>query len=204
MCASRTRHAMPVARCICWGAHGRADILDCTVICEATVCIRPSGFRPRTTQLNDLAKNLLLWVVIALVLMSVFSSFAPSSSSANSIAYSQFLEQVKDGNVARVHMEGPNITGCLSSGQKVSTYSPETDNKAMIGTLLQNKVQIVGEPPNQGSFFKQILISWFPFILLIGVWIYFMRQMQGGGGGRGAMSFGKSKARMMAADQIKI
>src|SRR5699024_3884962 len=84
------------------------------------------------------------------------------------------------------------------------TYSPETDNKAMIGTLLEHNVQIVGEPPNQGSFFKQILISWFPFILLIGVWIYFMRQMQGGGGGRGAMSFGKSKAKMMAADQVKI
>lgn len=154
--------------------------------------------------MNDLAKNLLLWVVIALVLMSVFSSFAPSTSNANQVPYSQFLEQVKNGNISQVHIEGANITGRLASGQQFATYSPETDNKAMIGTLLEHNVQIVGEPPDQGSFFKQILISWFPFLLLIGVWIYFMRQMQGGGGGRGAMSFGKSKARMMAADQIKI
>lgn len=154
--------------------------------------------------MNDLAKNLLLWVVIALVLMSVFSSFAPSRSNANQVPYSQFIEQVKGGNVSQVHMEGSNITGRLKTGQQFATYSPETDNKAMIGTLLNNKVKIVGEPPDQGSFLKQILISWFPFLLLIGVWIYFMRQMQGGGGGRGAMSFGKSKARMMAADQIKI
>ncbi|MET1380322.1 ATP-dependent metalloprotease, partial [Staphylococcus aureus] len=82
--------------------------------------------------------------------------------------------------------------------------SPESDNKAMIGTLLDHNVEITGEPPDQGSFLKQILISWFPFLLLIGVWIYFMRQMQGGGKGGGAMSFGKSKAKMMQADQIKL
>ncbi len=154
--------------------------------------------------MNELAKNLLLWVVIALVLMSVFSSFAPSTSSTNEIPYSQFLGQVKDGSVSQVHIEGPRISGQLSTGQEFTTYSPESDNKAMIGTLLNSGVQIIGEPPDEGSFLKQILISWFPFLLLIGVWIYFMRQMQGGGGGKGAMSFGKSKARMMAADQVKI
>ncbi|MES1926859.1 ATP-dependent zinc metalloprotease FtsH [Salinisphaera sp. T31B1] len=154
--------------------------------------------------MNELAKNLLLWVVIALVLMSVFSSFAPSTSNANEIPYSQFLSQVEGGSVSQVHIEDQRIRGQLKSGQKFATYSPESDNKAMIGTLMDNKVEITGEPPDQGSFLKQILISWFPFLLLIGVWIYFMRQMQGGGGGRGAMSFGKSKARMMAADQIKI
>jgi len=154
--------------------------------------------------LNELAKNLLLWVVIALVLMSVFSSFAPSTSNANEIPYSQFLSQVGNGGVSQVHIEDQRIRGQLKSGQKFATYSPESDNKAMIGTLMDNNVEITGEPPDQGSFLKQILISWFPFLLLIGVWIYFMRQMQGGGGGRGAMSFGKSKARMMQADQIKI
>ncbi|GAB3682461.1 ATP-dependent zinc metalloprotease FtsH [Salinisphaera aquimarina] len=154
--------------------------------------------------MNELAKNLLLWVVIALVLMSVFSSFAPSTSNANEIPYSQFLTQVKSGGVSQVHIEDQRIRGQLKSGQKFATYSPESDNKAMIGTLMDNSVEITGEPPDQGSFLKQILISWFPFLLLIGVWIYFMRQMQGGGGGRGAMSFGKSKARMMQADQIKI
>ena len=154
--------------------------------------------------MNELAKNLLLWVVIALVLMSVFSSFAPSTSSANEVPYSQFLTQVKDGNVSKVDIEDQRITGTLNSGQEFTTFSPESDNKAMIGTLMDSNVEITGEPPDQGSFLKQILISWFPFLLLIGVWIYFMRQMQGGGGGRGAMSFGKSKARMMEADQVKL
>ena len=154
--------------------------------------------------MNELAKNLLLWVVIALVLMSVFSSFAPSTSNANEVPYSQFLDQVENGSVSQVNIEDQRIRGQLKSGQKFATFSPESDNKAMIGTLREHDVEIVGEPPDQGSFLKQILISWFPFLLLIGVWIYFMRQMQGGGGGRGAMSFGKSKARMMQADQIKI
>ncbi|AWN17604.1 ATP-dependent zinc metalloprotease FtsH [Salinisphaera sp. LB1] len=154
--------------------------------------------------MNELAKNLLLWVVIALVLMSVFSSFAPSGSTGSSMAYSDFLTKVKNDNVSQVHIEDHHISGQLSSGQKFHTYSPETDNKAMIGTLLDHHVEITGEPPNQGSFLKQILISWFPFLLLIGVWIYFMRQMQGGGKGGGAMSFGKSKAKMMAADQVKL
>ncbi|WP_348761806.1 ATP-dependent zinc metalloprotease FtsH [uncultured Salinisphaera sp.] len=154
--------------------------------------------------MNELAKNLLLWVVIALVLMSVFSSFAPSGSSGNSIAYSEFLTRVDQGNVSQVNIEDHQISGQMTSGQKFNTYSPESDNKAMIGTLMDHNVTITGEPPNQGSFLKQILISWFPFLLLIGVWIYFMRQMQGGGKGGGAMSFGKSKAKMMAADQVKL
>ncbi|WP_423823799.1 ATP-dependent zinc metalloprotease FtsH [Salinisphaera sp. SPP-AMP-43] len=154
--------------------------------------------------MNELAKNLLLWVVIALVLMSVFSSFAPSGSTGNTMAYSDFLTKVKNDNVAQVNIEDHQISGQLTSGQKFHTYSPESDNKAMIGTLLDHNVEITGEPPNQGSFLKQILISWFPFLLLIGVWIYFMRQMQGGGKGGGAMSFGKSKAKMMQADQVKL
>ena len=154
--------------------------------------------------MNELAKNLLLWVVIALVLMSVFSSFAPTSQSSREIAYSQFLNQVENGNVQKVRIQDKRIEGNLGSGGGFVTFSPESDNKAMIGTLLKNDVEVVGEPPDQGSFLKQILISWFPFLLLIGVWVYFMRQMQGGGGGRGAMSFGRSKARMMTADQVKI
>lgn len=142
--------------------------------------------------------------MIALVLMSVFSSFAPSTPSSHEIAYSDFLQQVESGNVDKVRIQGEKIQGKLDAGSSFVTYSPESDNKAMIGTLLKNNVNVVGEPPDQGSFLKQILISWFPFLLLIGVWIYFMRQMQGGGGGRGAMSFGRSKARMMSADQVKI
>ncbi|NNC24487.1 ATP-dependent zinc metalloprotease FtsH [Salinisphaera sp. USBA-960] len=154
--------------------------------------------------MNELAKNLLLWVVIALVLMTVFSSFAPSTSSGNKIAYSNFLAKVKSNEVSQVKISGKDIEGSFSSGRSFSTVSPETNNEAMIGTLMDHNVEIVGEPADSGSFFKQILISWFPFLLLIGVWIYFMRQMQGGGGGRGAMSFGKSKAKQMAPEDVKM
>jgi cell division protease FtsH len=111
---------------------------------------------------------------------------------------------VEGGSVDQVTIQGEKITGKLDSGTGFVTFSPESDNKAMIGTLLDNNVEVVGEPPEQGSLLKQILISWFPFIVLIGIWIYFMRQMQGGGGRGGAMSFGRSKARMMSPDQVKL
>lgn len=158
--------------------------------------------------MNDLAKNLLLWVVIALVLMSVLSSFSTGGRSEGPIPYSVFLEQVKLGNVSQVVIEGQTIKGAYktaggSGGRSFSTYSPE-NHSAMIGTLLEHNVQIVGEPPKGQPLLLQILISSFPILLLIAVWVYFMRQMQGGGGGRGAMSFGKSKARMLNPDQVKI
>jgi len=151
-----------------------------------------------------MAKNLILWVVIAIVLMSVFSNFQDPSTSTREMNYSEFLDQVKSGNVERVTVKGNVIQGEQTGGQKFSTYSPETDNDKMIGTLLDNGVTVKGEEPEGQSVLLQILISWFPFLLLIGVWIYFMRQMQGGGGGRGAMSFGKSKAKMASEDQVKI
>ncbi|HET8701464.1 MAG TPA: ATP-dependent zinc metalloprotease FtsH [Nitrococcus sp.] len=151
-----------------------------------------------------MAKNLILWVVIAIVLMSVFSNFQDQSMASPELAYSQFLSEVKQGKIAQVDIKGQVIRGKTQSGEAFSTYSPETDNSALIGTLLDNGVQIRAEKPEGRSMLLQILISWFPFLLLIGVWIYFMRQMQGGGGGRGAMSFGKSRARMMSEEQIKV
>ena len=154
--------------------------------------------------MNDLAKNLLLWIVIAVVLMSVFSSFSPNARVAEAISYSQFLEQVENGNIRSVSMEGQNIRGETAGGMRFSTYSPETDNTAMIGTLLDNNVLIVGEPPKGQPLLLQILISSFPILLLIAVWVYFTRQMQGGGGRGGALSFGKSRARMLNADQVKV
>jgi cell division protease FtsH len=111
---------------------------------------------------------------------------------------------VKQGRVAQVSIDGRTIQGRTGGGEKFTTYSPETDNSAMIGELLNNGVEIEGRPPEQQSLLMQIFISWFPMLLLIGVWVFFLRQMQGGGGGRGAMSFGKSRARMMSEDQIKI
>ncbi len=151
-----------------------------------------------------MAKNLILWVIIAIVLMSVFNNFGPRTTPIQQVAYSQFLHNVNNGQVTRVVIDGRTIRGVLSSGDKFTTYSPETDNRSMIGDLLKNGVQIQAQPPEQHSLLMQIFISWFPMLLLIGVWIFFMRQMQGGGGGRGALSFGKSRARMLGEDQVKI
>jgi len=151
-----------------------------------------------------MVKNILLWVVIAVVLMSVFNSFGPRTAPAAQMGYSQFLEQVRSGAVSQVTIDGRTIIGRTASGEKFTTYSPETNNSALIGDLLQNGVEIDGRPPEQQSMLMQIFISWFPMLLLIGVWIFFMRQMQGGAGGRGAMSFGKSRAKLMSEDQVKI
>jgi cell division protease FtsH len=145
-----------------------------------------------------------LWIVIAVVLLSVFHSFGDRSSSSQSLIYSDFLTQVEQGQIREVSIEGQNITGKMISGTPFTTYSPETSNSALIGDLQQADVAILGKPPEPPSLLGHMFISWFPFIVLIGLWIFFMRQMQGGGGGRGAMSFGKSKARLLGEDQIHI
>jgi cell division protease FtsH len=150
-----------------------------------------------------MAKNLVLWVIIALVLMMVFKNFDNTAMSGE-VSYSQFITDVKTGRIASVGIEGNSISGRLTDGNAFKTYSPETSNDALIGTLLDNNVEILGLEPNKNSFWAHALISWFPILLLLGIWIYFMRQMQGGGGGRGAMSFGKSRARLLNEDQIKI
>ena len=151
-----------------------------------------------------MAKNLILWVVIALVLMSVFNNFGPRRTGTEQIEYSRFIADVKQGRVQKVVIEGRNIQGVLQTGERFSTYTPETDNKALVGDLLENGVVIDARPPEQQSLLMQIFISWFPMLLLIGVWIFFMRQMQGGAGGRGALSFGKSRARLLGEDQVKV
>jgi cell division protease FtsH len=138
------------------------------------------------------------------VLLSVFHSFGDRSSSAQTLIYSDFLTQVKQGQVREVTIEGQNITGKMISGTPFSTYSPETSNSALIGDLERADVAVLGKPPEPPSLLGHMFISWFPFIVLIGLWIFFMRQMQGGGSGRGAMSFGKSKARLLGEDQINI
>jgi len=152
--------------------------------------------------LNDFAKNLVLWVIIALVLMMVFRNFGAPTANTN-VAYSQFIANVKTGRVDSVTIEGNTIAGELSDGTRFTSYSPETSNDALIGTLLENNVEILGSAP-RNSFWAQALISWFPILLLLGIWIYFMRQMQGGGSGRGALSFGKSRARLLGEDQVRV
>ena len=155
--------------------------------------------------MNDLAKNVILWIVIAVVLLSVFQSFGPSSPRVSTIPYSQFLSYVENGSVAEVTFEGEAIRGRRTGNEGTFlTYSPETDNTALIGMLHEHNVVFSGSPPEQQSFLLQLFISSFPILLLIGVWVYFMRQMQGAGGGRGAMSFGKSRARLLGEDQVHV
>jgi len=152
--------------------------------------------------LNEMVKNIILWVVIAIVLMSVFSSFSPRQAGTRPLEYSQFIQDVKNRDVQRVLIEGREIQGIRQNGERFRTYSP--GDPGLIGDLLDSGVVIDVKPPEQQGLLMQIFISWFPMLLLIGVWVFFMRQMQGGAGGRGAMSFGKSKARMLGEDQVKV
>jgi len=135
--------------------------------------------------------------------MSVFSNFTPTTKNASEIEYSQFLRQVGQGQISTVTLEGRVVKGITQDGRHFTTYSPETDNRSMVGDLLRNNVEIVGKPPQQQSLLLQLFISSFPILLILGIWVYFMRQMQGGGKG-GAMSFGKSKAKLLNEEQIKI
>lgn len=154
--------------------------------------------------MNDLIKNVLLWVVIAVILMTVFNNLGTQRQVGTSLTYSEFMSQVSSGGVETAIFNGPEIRGRMRTGESFTTYSPETDNRSLVGDLLQAEVEIVQEKPEKTGLLTQLFISWFPFLLLIGVWIFFMRQMQGGGGGRGAMSFGKSKARLLGEDQVKV
>jgi len=149
-------------------------------------------------------KNVVLWVVIAVVLMSLFNNFAPQADRADSsLSYSQFIESVKAGQVQQVMIDDHIIKGKMQGGQVFKTYAP-TDLH-LVDDLLANGVDIKAVPPEQPSLLMQLLVSFGPMLLLIAVWVFFMRQMQGGGaGGRGAMSFGKSKARMLEENQIKV
>ena len=155
--------------------------------------------------MNDLTKNILVFVVIIVVLLSVVQGLSGvSGGQPQSKDYSEFLDQVRSGQVAMVEIEGEKIRFGNREPLPFYTISPETDNNTLIGLLDDNDVQFSAAEPKSQSLIGQLLISSFPILLLIGVWIYFMRQMQGGGGGRGAMSFGKSKARLLGEDQVGV
>jgi len=153
--------------------------------------------------LNDLTRNIVLWIVIAIVLVAVFSNFGQRASGPEEVDYSQFLVQVEAGSIRSATFQGDRITGERADGTKFYTYNPETDNSVLIGQLHSKSVLFGAQPPERQGFLLQLFVSSFPILLLIGVWIYFMRQMQGGAGGRGAMSFGKSRARLLSEDQVK-
>ncbi len=151
--------------------------------------------------MSDMAKNLILWLVIAVVLMSVFQSFGPGENSGRTVDYTTFVQEVGQGQIREAQFKDREITYYRRDNTRYVTYMPVYDSK-LLDDLINKNVKVVGTPPEEQSLLGTIFISWFPMILLIGVWIFFMRQMQGGGG-KGAMSFGKSKARMMSEEQIK-
>ncbi|MBT3706328.1 MAG: ATP-dependent zinc metalloprotease FtsH [Proteobacteria bacterium] len=152
--------------------------------------------------MNNLTKNLVIWLVIAMVLMAVFNNFAPQSSrTGQEIDYSVFLDEVERGAVDQVTISGDTIYITGRNGEKYVTYSP--GDPGLVNDLLKADIAIKAQKEEGPSLLMQIFISWFPLLLLIGVWIFFMRQMQGGGG-RGAMSFGKSKARLLTEDKNNI
>ncbi len=158
--------------------------------------------------MNDLTKNILVFIVIIVVLLSVVNGLSTVSGRQPVVRdYSDFLDQVRDGQVTLVEFEGQTVrygTGSVDDGLQFYTISPETDNNTLIGLLEDYSVRFSASEPKQQGLIGQLLISSFPILLLIGVWIYFMRQMQGGGNGRGAMSFGKSKARLLGEDQVGV
>ena len=143
--------------------------------------------------MNNMFKNLAVWLVIGLVLMTVFNQFNTRQVAQGSIEYSQFLDEVKQGHINKVVIEGRTLKATTTEGKRITSYAPP--DLWMVSDLLKNGVKIEAKPEEEPSFLMNIFVSWFPMLLLIGVWVFFMRQMQGGGKG-GAFSFGKSRARM--------
>ncbi|HXO65437.1 MAG TPA: ATP-dependent zinc metalloprotease FtsH [Steroidobacteraceae bacterium] len=154
--------------------------------------------------MNDLTKNILLWVVIVIVLLLVFSRYMPTVGQPQQVPYSAFLDDVKSGRVDKVTLQGEMIYGERKDKSTFKAYNPETDYTALIGTLEKNSVEISGEPPKQPNYLGQLLLQLAPALLLIVVFVYMLRQMQGASGGRGAMSFGKSRARLLGEDQVNV
>lgn len=147
--------------------------------------------------MNNLFKSVGIWLVVALVLMTVFNQFSQrqQQNAQGPMDYSQFLEEVKRGQITKVTIEGRTLKAVTIDGKRITSYAPS--DLWMVSDLLKNGVKIEAKPEEEQSFWMSIFVSWFPMLLLIGVWVFFMRQMQGGGKSGGPFSFGKSKARLM-------
>ena len=156
--------------------------------------------------MNDMLKNVITWGIILLVLMSVFNHYGNVGTEPDKLSYSEFLKNVRNGTIAEVTIssgpEGNTILGTDVNGKEFHSFG--MPDPRLVDDLVDNNVQITAEPPEQRSVILDLLINIIPVLLLVGLWVYFMRQMQGGGGGRGAMSFGKSKAKLQGEDQIKV
>ena len=156
--------------------------------------------------MNDMLKNVITWGIILLVLMSIFNHYGNVGNTPDELTYSDFLSNVRNGTVAEVTIssspEGNTIQGRDVNGKDFQTFG--MPDPRLVDDLVEHNVEISAEPPEQRSVILDLLINIIPVLLLVGLWVYFMRQMQGGGGGRGAMSFGKSKAKLQGEDQIKV
>jgi len=162
------------------------------------------GKKVRLIMKNDMLKNVLIWTVVAMVLMTVFNHFSSQGQkNTTRLDYSDFIQQVQQGQVSRVDIQGTTIRGVYTSGGSFTTFNP--GDPGLTGDLLKYGVKFNGQEKEQQSVLMQIFISWFPMLLLIAVWIFFMRSVGGGMGGKGGpMSFGKSKARMLTDEQNKV
>ncbi len=150
-----------------------------------------------------MAKNLVLWLIIAAVLVTVMNNFSGKAETQR-LNYSEFIEQVKEGKVEQVTVDGYVISGKRTDGSTFESIRPAIQDNGLIGDLIDNKVTVVGKQPEQQSIWTQLLVASFPILVIIAVFMFFMRQMQGGAGGKGGpMSFGKSKARLLSEDQVK-
>ena len=149
-----------------------------------------------------MAKNLVLWLIIAAVLLMVFQNFSPTTT-GQQVNYSQFVEMVQEGQVRQVTIDGLQVQGTRGDGSQFQTVRPQVSDNKLMDDLLANNVEVIGKEPERQSLWTQLLVAAFPILIIIALFVFFMRQMQGGGGGKGPMSFGKSKARLMSEDQIK-
>lgn len=152
--------------------------------------------------MNDLVKNLVVWLVLAAILMSVFNSFTPKEVE-NEIIYSEFVTDVQNERVSSVSISGLIIEGVRLDGSTFKTVRPNVQDPGLMDDLLNHNVQVVGKEPETPSLLSQLLVAAFPILLILAIFVFFMRQMQGGAGGKGGpMSFGKSKAKLLNSDQI--
>jgi len=154
--------------------------------------------------MNDLTKNIILWVVIVVILLAVFSRYIPNTNQPQVMTYSTFLHDVEDNHVSAVTFQGTMLYGELTNHKQFKTFNPETNYTALIGALEQHNVNISGKPPKGEGILEQILIQLLPVLVLVVLFAYMLRQMQGASGGRGAMSFGKSRARLLGEDQVSV
>ncbi len=154
--------------------------------------------------MNDLTKNILIWVAVVFVLLAVFSRYMPTTGEVQEVRYSTFLDDVRTGRVESVVLQGEQVIGTRKDKTQFRAFNPETDYTALIGSLTKANVAIEGRAPKQPNFLGQLVLQLAPALLLIVVFVYMLRQMQGSAGGRGAMSFGKSKARLLGEDQVNV